>query len=132
MDKVFTVVNDEVLVSTIKAAKRNIVYVAPGISESVAVELGRRFAELSKLSITIILDVDSEVYRMGYGDPDGLKLIKQLSDQYSFELRHQPGIRIGVLISDELTLIYSPTPQLIEAGSKQPDKQGEIALCKKN
>jgi len=36
-------------------------------------------------------------------------------------LNHNPGISIGLLIADDVTLIYNPTPLLIEAGSGQPD-----------
>jgi hypothetical protein len=41
---------------------------------------------------------------------------------------HQPGVRIGLLIADRNTVIYSPVPLLIEAGSTQPDKPNAIML----
>lgn len=128
MNRTFTVVNDTVLIESINAARRKIVYVAPGISQRVADALGKRFKELERLSITLIIDVDPEVYRMGYGDPEGLEMIKEFADKHLLELRQQPGVRIGLLISDEQTLIYAPTPHLIEAGSTQPEKPNAILL----
>lgn len=128
MSRTFTVVNDTVLVESIRAAQHKIVHVAPGISKSVAEALGERFKELGPLSITLIIDVDPEVYRMGYGDPEGLEMIKKFADNHLLELRQQPGLRIGLLISDEKTLIYAPTPHLIEAGSTQVDKPNAILL----
>ncbi len=128
MSQIFTVVNDDVLVSEIRKAKSKIVYVSPGISKAVALALGERFSELGKLAMTIIVDVDPEVYRLGYGDTEGLEHIKRLSDEHLLALRQQPGVRIGVLVTDDRTLVYSPTPHLIEAGSKQPEKPNAIVI----
>ena len=124
----FTVVNDDVLADAINKATSKIVYIAPGISKVVALALGNRFGSLGALSMTIIVDNDPEVYRLGYGDTEGLDHIKKLSDEHMLELRQQPGVRIGVLITDNTTLVYSPTPHLIEAGSEQEDKPNAIVI----
>ena len=128
MSKIFTVVNDEVLESYIREADQKIVYVAPGVSKLVADAFSDRFKDLGHLSITIILDLDPEVYRLGYGDPKGLDTIKKLADEHFLELRQQPGVRIGLLIADNKTLIYTPTPRTIEAGSINPEKPNAIVL----
>lgn len=128
MSRTFTVVNDEVLTNFIRQARKKIVYVAPGVSKKVAEALGQRFPDLGKLSITLIVDLDAEVYRLGYGDLEGLALIKELADEHVLELRQQPGVRIGLLIADDTTLVYAPTPRLIEAGSKQETKPNAILL----
>jgi len=128
MSQTFTVVNDAVLVDAINKAISKILYIAPGVSQPVALALGSRFGSLGSLSMTIIVDNDPEVYRLGYGDTEGLDHIKKLSDEHMLELRQQPGVRIGVLITDEITLVYSPTPRLIEAGSYQEDKPNAIVL----
>lgn len=124
----FTVVNDETLLVAIRAARKKLVLVAPGISKTIAEALGKRFKELGRLSITVILDVDPEVCRLGYGEIEGLQKIKELADENLLELRHQPGVRLGLLISDTETLIYAPTPLLIEAGSRQPEKPNAIVI----
>ncbi|MEW8494548.1 MAG: hypothetical protein AB2604_12165 [Candidatus Thiodiazotropha taylori] len=128
MSQTFTVVNDDVLADEINKAATKIIYIAPGVSKAVALALGNRFGSLGSLSITIIVDNDPEVYRLGYGDTEGLDHIKKLSDEHMLELRQQPGVRIGVLITDETTLVYSPTPHLIEAGSDQEDKPNAIVI----
>ncbi|MCG7879922.1 MAG: hypothetical protein AB2614_10710 [Candidatus Thiodiazotropha endolucinida] len=128
MTQTFTVVNDVVLADAISKAASKIIYIAPGISKAVALALGTRFGSLGSLSMTIIVDNDPEVYRLGYGDTEGLDHIKKLSDEHMLELRQQPGVRIGVLITDETTLVYSPTPHLIEAGSDQEDKPNAIVI----
>ena len=128
MSQTFTVVNDDVLVDAINKATSKIVYIAPGISKAVALALGNRFGSLGTLSMTIIVDNDPEVYRLGYGETEGLDHIKKLSDEHMLGLRQQPGVRIGVLITDDTTMIYSPTPHLIEAGSTQDDKPNAIVI----
>lgn len=128
MSQTFTVVNDYVLVDAIDKASSKIVYIAPGVSKAVALALGNRIGSLGVLSMTIIVDNDPEVYRLGYGDTEGLDHIKKLSDEHMLELRQQPGVRIGILITDEITLVYSPTPHLIEAGSTQNDKPNAIII----
>jgi hypothetical protein len=49
----FTVANDDTLKVAIGAARKKLVLVSPGISETVADALGKRFAELGQLSITV-------------------------------------------------------------------------------
>jgi hypothetical protein len=128
MERTFTSVNDEVLIQAMKAARRKLVYVAPGITARVAQALVQQCKEHNTVSGIVILDIDPEVYRLGYGEIAGLEQLQQCADNSGFVVRHQPGVRIGLLISDENILIYSPTPLLIEAGSQQPEKPNAIVL----
>ena len=41
---------------------------------------------------------------------------------------YQPGLRIGVLIFDDTSIVYSPTPLLIEAGSDRADQPNAIQI----
>ncbi|HSA45384.1 MAG TPA: hypothetical protein P5552_02495 [Candidatus Competibacteraceae bacterium] len=127
-ERTFTVATDEALANLIQQARQRIVFIAPGISEAVAKALGVRLNEEDALSITVILDADPEVCRLGLGSLEGLTLLKGYSDQSCFALRCQPGVRIGVLIADDKTLIYSPTPLLVEAGSTSVEKPNAIML----
>ena len=126
-DRTFTVATDEALSELILQARERILFIAPGITEPVATALAARLADAS-LSITVILDSDPEVYRLGFGTPEGLATLKTQFDANQFGLRCQPGIRIGVLVADDKTLIYSPVPQLIEAGSISVAKPNALFL----
>jgi hypothetical protein len=127
-ERTFTNVDDAALIREIKAAQRKIVFVAPGVQKPVADALAKRLSDSPDLDIAIILDIDPEVCRLGYGHIDGLSVLKAACEKRGTLLLHQPGIRIGLFIADDLTLVYSPTPLLIEAGSKQPDKPNAIRL----
>lgn len=132
IEKVFTNVDEDVLVRWIGAATQRIAFVAPGVSEAVAKALVSVLGRIPPANINIVLDIDSEVCRLGYGQIQGLEQIKAAAEKRGILLHHQPGIRLGLLITDNSTLIYSPTPLLIEAGSKTPDKPNGICLANQN
>lgn len=129
-EKTFIRVDDDVLIGTIGAAVRRLVFVAPGVRLKVARALADAMDMMTLESLHIVLDVDSEVSRLGYGDKDmaGLELLQTAAAKHGLIVNHHPGIRIGLLIADDTTLIYSPTPLLIEAGSQQADKPNAIVL----
>jgi hypothetical protein len=126
-ERTFTVASDDSLSELIFNAHDRILFIAPGITEPVAIALVSKLCD-TKVSITVILDSDPEVYRLGFGSPEGLTIVKERLDANQIGLRCQPGIRIGVLVADDKTLIYSPTPQLIEAGSISITKPNALFL----
>ena len=103
--RTFTVASDEALVKLISSARHRLVVVAPALTHSVANALSRRFNDLGQLDVTVILDPDPEVYRLGFGDYAALETIRAASAKNLFDLREQPGVRIGVIVSDETTLV---------------------------
>jgi len=124
----FTVVNDETLSAAISATTETLVYVAPGITKPIVEALESRLDSQPHLLCTLILDLDPEVYRLGYGTEEGLLALQALAARQQIELRQQEGLRIGLLITDGQTLLYSPTPLLIEAGSVSANKPNAVVL----
>lgn len=108
----FQTVNDELLIELINGASRRLVFMAPGVRAGVAKALVAAIARIG--DVCIVLDADSEVCRMGYGDLEGLKLLQETVGRVGTCLNSQTGLRVGVLIADEDTLCYSPTPLLLE------------------
>lgn len=130
MSKTFLSVNDAVLVDTIGRAANRLVFIAPGLRPSVATALTRAMAVIPHAAIHLVLDVDAEVSRLGYGDKDfkGMEMLQEEAAKHGLTVNHHPGIRIGLLIADETTLIYSPTAESIETENRQPDKPNAILL----
>jgi hypothetical protein len=126
--KTFTNVDEEVLIKAITGAAHRLVFIAPGVTERVAEALESRVEVIPKDSAVIVLDVDPEVCRLGYGDIEGLERVQALATKWGITLDHQPGIRIGLLIADGQTLIYAPAPLLIEAGPDTPKRPNAIRL----
>lgn len=111
----FQEVNDASLIQLIGEAQQRVVFVAPGVHQAVAEALGQRLAEVDRLQVTVVIDPDEDVCRIGYGDAKGLELLSSYADRQSFVLMAQPGLRVGVLLVDDVTLVWSPTPRSVEA-----------------
>ena len=127
--RTFTVASDEALVKLISGARRRLVVIAPALTKGVAQALCRRLDDLGELSVTVILDADPEVYRLGFGDQEALDAIRKASDRNLFDLREQPDVRIAVVISNDTTMVYSPVSKNIEAGSTSVEKPNAIVLA---
>lgn len=120
--------DDARIEALITGADDRVVYVAPGASDAVAAALADAWSRLGPDAVQVILDVDPEVCRLGYGSLGALKSLRQAASRVGALVCEQPGIRIGLLIADDSTLIYSPTPLLIEAGSDRPERPNAISL----
>ena len=62
-----TMANDEKLTSLISQATRRLIIMAPAVNLSVAGAIQERWHVLTPDAVSVILDVDAEVYRLGYG-----------------------------------------------------------------
>lgn len=123
----FCAVDDAALIHMMQGARKRIVFIAPGVHEPVARALGERFSEIDGLDVTVVLDPDEDVCRIGYGDAKGLELVNDHAKKNGFWLRSQPGLRVGVLLADEKTLVWSPTPRSVEAPpSSAPSLQDSL------
>jgi hypothetical protein len=85
--RTFIDVNDAVLIALICTARDRIIFMAPGLRKEVALALIGALDRELNVDVTVILDVDSEVCRLGYGDMAGLKLV-QSGVSGRFKLTH--------------------------------------------
>src|SRR5690606_20064674 len=123
-----TIANDQTLTDLIGSAQRRIVAMAPAFSQAVAQAIQERWNVLGPDSVSVILDVDPEVYRLGFGDVEALDLLESTAAQLGTTLNRQDGIRIGLIIADDVTVVYSPTPQLVEAGPEKPSTPNAVVI----
>lgn len=120
--------DDARLIALIGGAERRVLLLSPGVSEAVADALLAAWTKLGASQVTVILDVDPEVCRLGFGTLGAVERIRAAAAPAGTMLHHQPGVRIGVLVCDDVTLVFSPAPLLIEAGSTQPQRPNAIQL----
>lgn len=123
-----THVNDSVLVDHIQAANRRVLFMAPGVSKAVADALAEAGQKMGHEAVDVIVDMDPEVYRLGYGTVEGLAAIDHAAQGGALRLCSQPGVRLGVLIADDTTVVYAPTPELIESSTEEPSQPNAIVL----
>jgi hypothetical protein len=117
---------DTELMALIHAARRRLVVIAPGLSESVARALIEKWHDLGPAGVHVVLDPDPEVCRLGFGELAALQLLQGEAERIGSLIHQQQGLRIGVIVTDETTAIYSPTPLLIEAGGRPGEKPNAI------
>jgi len=133
MAPVFTVASEENLLSMIRQATERLIIVAPGLSAALAQSLVERMQMADcpeQLSIT--LDIDPEVCRLGYGSVEAFDLLHPVLASRGVPLQTQRGIRIGLLVSDSDVLVYSPTPQIIESVPGSQDSPNAIHIATNN
>ena len=106
----FTTVTGEALKDRITTAKTRVVFVAPGVTEDVSKALVE--AHHRSVFVTVILDLDQDACRIGFGDPEGLAYLREHGSTVG--LYQQAGMRIGLLLADEVLTIWSPTPRSVE------------------
>jgi hypothetical protein len=126
--RTFTVATDAAVISLITSAESLLVVIAPALSRAVADALAARSDQLENLDIRVIVDADAEVYRLGFGEREALEVIRDAAARNLLDLRVQPGVRIGVIISDDNTMVFAPVSKNIEAGSETADKPNAIVL----
>ena len=111
--------DDSQLIELVQSARRKIFFCGPGMSLPVAKALCEQWIVLGGESVSVLLDVDAETCRLGYSFVEAVKLLHDVASQMGRTIQHRPGLRIGILISDDITVVYSPVPLLIESESGQ-------------
>lgn len=112
----FRTSNDTLLCELLNEARERVVFVvAPGASVRVAETLAATWCRLGPEAVSVVLDVDPEVYRLGYGEEGAIDVLQRCASELGQSLCEQPGVRLGLLVVDDWTLVYSPTPRLVES-----------------
>jgi hypothetical protein len=95
MARLFTVASDESLIAMISAARERIVVVAPGLSLAVATILANRItSDDCPTELSVTLDVDPEVCRLGYGEIEALDVLRRGLESRGRALQTQTGLRL--------------------------------------
>lgn len=114
------------LEAQVRCARRQLVVIAPGLTESVARAIKEQWYALGPDAVQVVLDPDPEVCRLGFGDLAALQILQKAAERIGRQIHQQQGLRVGVIVSDETTTVYSPTPRLIEAGGQPGEKRNAL------
>jgi hypothetical protein len=106
----FTTLTPQRIADEISNAAQRVVLACAGIQKPVADALLAAHARLPG-AVKVVLDVAPGVARLGYGD---FECIQHLFDA-GVDVRHQSGLRIGVLICDAHGLAFASAVRLVEA-----------------
>lgn len=108
--RIFVCLDDQEIANRIARARDRVVYAAPSISIEIAEAIGARTDAVPQLKVDVILDVDPQSLRLGYGEIGALKYLMR----HSIDIRCCPGLKIGVLAVDRRSFVFAPTAKIIE------------------
>ena len=115
-EKLFLSLDSSQLARKITRAVQNVSYAAPGILKEPAEALAARARKIGPEMITVCLDFDERVMRMGFGTLDAVKVLRDAG----IEIRTISGLRTGLIVIDDTGYIFTPNALFLEA-DKRPD-----------
>ncbi len=124
--QVFRSIQDDDVVVSIGKARERLVYVAPGVSAVTAAALQTCIERRTVTQLMIVLDADEESCRLGYCDAPSLEKLMETAKNCNIQIRKQQGIRLGLLMSDDEVMIWTPTPLMFEAPRAGAEANGLI------
>jgi len=126
--RAITTANDATIGDFIRSAHDRLVVLLPAMSVTVADALCDQWKRLGAERVNVIVDLDPEVFRLGYGEFEALKRLEAAAEQLGTMIQRQKGIRIGVIVADHATLVFSPIPALVEAGPSSEEAPNALLL----
>jgi hypothetical protein len=99
------------IVEIINNAKKTVCYTGPGIQMEPACAMVEAAKRIGPEMVTVWIDFDERVMRMGYGDIEAVKLLRDAG----ILVRHAPALRSALIIADSEGYSFTPTPLYLEA-----------------
>ena len=114
------------LAREIAGAKRSVCYAAPGILREPATALVTPARSIGPELITVCLDFDERVMRMGFGTLDAVQTLRGVG----IVVRSTPGLRTGLIVIDGAGYIFTPTALYLEADERSDMAPNAMRLSK--
>lgn len=111
IDTLFCLLNSNRIAELIGKAERSVCYAAPGVHAAPAQALVAVARRLGAEMLSVFVDFDERVMRMGYGDVESIKHLRGADILVS----HACGLRSALLIVDDVGYTFTPTPLYLEA-----------------
>jgi hypothetical protein len=95
----------------IRSARKLVCYAAPGIQIEVAQAMLDFVSRVGSEMLTISLDFDERVMRMGYGAIEAVTMLREAG----VLVQSSPGLRMALIIVDDAGFVFTPTPLYLES-----------------
>lgn len=99
------------IASYIRDAQHSVCYAAPGIHRDPAKAIAEVAQRIGPESITVCLDFDERVLRMGFGDIESVNCLRDAG----IVISSAAGLRMGLVIVDDEGSLFTPTALYLEA-----------------
>lgn len=120
----FCHLDSEIMADFISSAKLAVVYAGPGIQMKPAQAMVEVSERLGAEMLTVNLDLDERVIRMGYGEFASVPFLTKAG----ISVNHSPYLRSALLIVDEQGFSFTPTALYMEAENNLPTAFNAIRL----
>lgn len=110
-DALFCSLSQKRIAELVQGAHRAVCYAGPGIQPDLAQAMVDTANRLGREMVTVSLDFDDRVMRMGYGD---LGAVKQLLDA-GISVHSSLGLRAALVVVDSEGYFFTPTALYLEA-----------------
>ena len=111
IDALFCSLSPLRIAELIRSAQRAVCYAAPGIQLDLAQAMVETAGRLGKEMLTVSLDFDDRVMRMGYGDIGAVTLLLDAG----ISVNSSPGLRTALVVVDNEGYVFTPTALYLEA-----------------
>lgn len=125
-EALFRSLDSAAIASDIRKAQHSVCYAAPGIQQEPAKAMAELARRIGPELITVCLDFDERVMRMGFGD---LAAVKTLRDA-GIIVSSTPGLRTGLVIVDHEGYIFTPTALYLEADLRPTEAPNALRLSR--
>ncbi len=112
------------MVELIRLAEGSVCFAGPGIQGKIAKAMADVANRIGPELLTVSLDFDERVMRMGYGE---IKAVKMLRDA-GIVVNNSPGLRSALIIVDGEGYIFTPTPLYLEVESGDEATRNALRL----
>ena len=110
-DALFCSLSSVRIAEMVRTAQHAVCYAGPGIQPDVAQAMAETAQRLGPEMMTVSVDFDDRVMRMGYGDVGAVKLLLESG----IAVQSSPGLRTALVIVDSEGYIFTPTALYLEA-----------------
>jgi hypothetical protein len=125
-EPLFRSLDSAVIANDIREAQHSVCYAAPGIQQEPAKAIAEVASRIGPDLVTVCLDFDERVMRMGFGS---LAAVKTLRDA-GIVVNSTPGLRTGLMVVDHEGYIFTPTALYLEAEDRSGDAPNAMRLSK--
>ena len=111
MTHLFCTLDSERIADLIRSAERFVCYAGPGVQMAPAQAMAEVACRLGVYTVTVALDFDERVMRMGFGDMEAVKALRSAG----ILVCDAPGLRTALVLVDDEGYLFTPTALYLEA-----------------
>jgi len=111
MTLLFCTLDSQRIAELIRAAERFVCYAGPGVQMAPAQAMAEVAGRLGVEMVTVALDFDERVMRMGFGDMQAVRTLREAG----IRVNDAPSLRTALVLVDDEGYLFTPTALYLEA-----------------